>query len=41
MTNVLKAKRFRGARLRTLVSACLREDGSKIRKQNKLNSSRW
>jgi hypothetical protein len=41
MTHVLKDKRFRGARLRTLVSAYLQEDGTKISKQNRLKSSRW
>jgi hypothetical protein len=40
MTHTLKAKCFRGTRLRTPVSVCLREDRIKISKQNELKGLR-
>jgi hypothetical protein len=40
-THTLNAKRFKGARLRTSVSAYLRKDRAKISKKIKLMSSRW
>jgi hypothetical protein len=39
-TRALWDKRFRGASLSTLVSACLREDRIKVSNQDKLKSSR-
>jgi hypothetical protein len=40
-TRALWAKHFRGTRLSTPVSACLREDRIKVSNQDKLKSSQW